>query len=180
MVVKLWIKDKSPKALIEELRIKVNPNATLWDAFNDYSAPASNDYFIYQKINLACSNTFFGFNDDAGSLSYEEQESFAHQKFEDYKKEISELLKHSPDKNLQPCLNLKNMEANNFWDIYYEFIEANPLMNEFQGHFAAWMGDEKVLFLSLNKEDKELPFHIDLGGLSLSKYKEILEKYNGI
>ncbi len=53
-------------------------------------------------------------------------------------------------------------------------------MYEFEGDFVVWKGDGKVLFLSMNKEDKELPYTIQLGGLTFDKYNEILEKYNKI
>ncbi len=136
------------------------------------------DDFIYPKYPLAFSTTFYGFNGDAGNLSYEEQEQFAQEKFKEYEDEISSLLNQEPHSELLP--KKIDFEDNSTWDKYYELSEGNPFMYEFDGAFSIWKKDNKVLFLSMNKEDKELPYEIAIGGLVLSKYSEILNKYNSI
>jgi hypothetical protein len=139
------------------------------------------DDFIYPRFPLACSTTFYGFGGDGGNLSYKEQEEIVNKQFEQYKIEISELLNQQPDNTLQPKLDYTKLDANeNLETIYWELIETNPFMHEFEGHFVAWKGTKEVMFLSVNKEDKELPYEIIIGGLTLSKYYEILEKYNSI
>ncbi|WP_298781810.1 hypothetical protein [uncultured Polaribacter sp.] len=139
------------------------------------------DDFIYPRFPLASSTTFYGFNGDGGNLSYEEQEEFVNKKFNQYKVEISELINQQPDKTLQPKLDYTKLHANEDLDtIYWNFIKANPFMHEFEGNFVAWKGTKEVLFLSVSKEDKELPYDIIIGGLTLSKYYNILKKYNSI
>lgn len=138
------------------------------------------DDFDYPRIPLAYSNTFYGF-DDAGNLSYQEQEEYAKKKFEQYRDEISELLTQKPDNALQPKLDDVKLNTNKELEVaYWQTIETNPFMYNFEGYFAVWKGEEKVLFLSVLREDKELPYEIHLGGLSLEKYSEILNTFNNI
>lgn len=139
------------------------------------------DDFIYPRLPLACSTTFYDFNGDGGNLSYEEQETFVNQLFERYKNEISELLNQQPDASLQPHIDYKKLDKHEHLEtLYWETIETNPFMYEYEVFFAAWKGNDKVMFLSVNHEDKELPYEINLGGLSLDKYEEILAKFNAI
>ena len=139
------------------------------------------DNFMYQQIDLAISDTFFG-DDDAGAMAYEEQEKLALEKFEHLKAEISEILNQSPDPQLHPhSIDTSKMDSDDFdWGAYYQAMEVNSFAHEFDGVFTAWKGDGKVLFLSAMKEDKELPYQITLGGLSLDKYNEVLASYNEI
>ena len=190
--MKFWIDEKSPKQIFEEFMKAKNSNLTIWDIFANYNPNYRNhsqnktdeeyiDEFDYPIIDLAYSNTFYGFNDDAGNLLYEEQEEFANKKFEQYKNEISELLKENPDDKLQPKLDYRKLDENDNLDsLYWNNMETNPFMHEFEGKFAAWKREQKVLFLSMTKEDKELPYDIHLGGLSKEKYSEILNKFNNI
>ena len=139
------------------------------------------DDFIYPRFPLACSTTFYGFNGDGGNLSSEAQEEFVNKQFEQYKIEISELLNQQPDNTLQPQLDYTKLDANEDLEtIYWETIETNPFMHEFEGKFIAWKGIKEVLFLSVCKEDQGLPYQIIIGGLTLDKYYKILEKYNSI
>ncbi|WP_299362006.1 hypothetical protein [Winogradskyella sp.] len=140
------------------------------------------DDFIYPIFPLAFSTFFYGFNGDGGNLSCEEQEEIVNEKFEHYKDEISALLKQKPDDILQPeKLDYGKINTNEeLMDIFLESLKMNPFMHEFGGNFAAWKDREKVLFLSVSKEDKELPYEINIGGLTLKKYSEILNKYNNI
>ncbi|MGD1843740.1 MAG: hypothetical protein ACFB0B_23030 [Thermonemataceae bacterium] len=134
--------------------------------------------FVYPQIALAYSTTFYGF-DDAGHLSYHVQERLANERFRQYEQEISMLLGKIPDKHLQPrSLDYNIMQQEEQWCIYEDFTKVHPFTFEFEGRFTAWEGNGKVLFLSMRKEDKELPYIIDLGALTLDKYEEILEKYH--
>lgn len=191
MTTKFWIEEKSPKKFFEEFLKQKNSNLTFWDIFTNYSPYYRNqnqrefdeediDEFDYPRINFAYSNTFYN-HDDAGQLTYDEQEDFAKNKFEQYKNEISELLKQKPDDKLNPKLDYRKLDANeNLENVYWALMETNPFMHEFEGNFAAWKNKEKILFLSITKEDKELPYEINLAGLTTKKYNEILDKFNKI
>lgn len=183
------IKGEYSKEKVEEIlqnfemmwSIPTGKNETEYKETEEDKADIEIDDFIYPRFPLACSTIFFGFNGDGGNLSYEEQEEFVNKQFEQYKIEISELLNQQPSNTLQPKLDYLKLNTNeNLETIYLELIETNPFMCEFEGKFTAWKGEEKVLFLSVSKEDKELPYEINIGGLTLGKYYEILEKYNGI
>lgn len=190
MTTKFWIEEKSPNQFFEEF-LKRNKNncLTLWDIFTNYNPYYRNqkkideeymDEFDYPRINLAYSNTFYD-DDDAGNLTYEKQEEFANKKFEQYKNEISELLRQKPDNELSPKIDYRKLDTNeNLESIYWDTIETHPFMHEFDGDFAAWKNNEKILFISTTKEDKELPYEIYLGGLTTKKYSEILDKFNKI
>lgn len=129
---------------------------------------------IWPELGLAYSQGFYGF-DDADNLSYEEQEKQAKLKYEEFKDELSELLGQEPDKTLLPEVKERSDEL---WDTYLELAESNPFLYEFENEFAVWNGKDKVLFLILRKEDKELPYAIVLGGMALAEYQEILKLYN--
>lgn len=182
------IKGEYSKEKVEEIlqsfeimwSTQTSPNAEEYGGTEE-EADNEIDDFIYPRYPLACSTTFFGFNGDGGNLSYEEQEEFVNKQFEQYKVEISELLNQQPDNTLQPKLDYTKLDADkDLKAIYWESIETNPFMHEFEGSFTAWKGNERVLFLSVSKEDKELPYEIIIGGLTSRKYYEILEKYNSI
>lgn len=185
MKTKFWIEEKSLKQFFTEFTKTQNTNATLWDIFTSYKPRYIEDeyyeeYFDYSMLGLAYSNTFFD-DKDAGSLTYEERERFALNKFEQYKNEISELLNQNSDEKLQPKLDYKKLDSNKeLEDDYWNLIELNPFMHEFEGNFAVWKNEDKVLFLSVTKEDKELPYEIHLGGLTFDKYIELLEIFNNI
>ena len=190
MKAKFWIEEKSPLQVFEEFIKSKNSNLTLWNVFTNYNPIYREDKrkydgedieeFDYPTIDLAYSNTFYDFN-DAGYLSYEEQEEFANKKFVEYKNEISDLLKQDLDDKLLPKLDYTKLNANDeLENQYWLSIETNPFMHNFEGDFAVWKGEEKVLFLSVLKEDKELHYEIHLGGLTLEKYSEILKKFNKI
>jgi hypothetical protein len=183
------IKGEYSKEKVEEIlqnfemmwSIQTGKNETEYEETEEDKADIEIDDFIYPRLPLACSTTFYGFNGDGGNLSYEEQEEFVNKQFEQYKSEISELLNQQPDKTLQPKLDYIKLDTDEDLEITYkESLETNPFMHEFKGNFVAWKGTEEVLFLSVSKEDKELPYEIIIGGLTLSKYYEILEKYNSI
>ncbi|WP_291870426.1 hypothetical protein [Maribacter sp.] len=191
MITKFWIEEKSPNQFYKEFLEQKKNNLTLWSVFANYSPNYRNqnqrdldkegmDEFDYPRINLAYSNTFFGF-DDAGDLSYEQEEELANKKFEQYKNEISELLKQKSDDELSPKLDYRKLDANeNLENIYWDAMAENPFMHEFEGNFAVWKKKEKILFLSMTKEDRELPYEINLGGLTTKKYNEILNEFNKI
>ena len=183
------IKGEYSKEKVEEIlqnfemmwSIPTGKNETEYEEAEEDETDIEIDDFIYPRFPLACSTTFYGFNGDGGNLSYEEQEEFVNKQFEQYKSEISELLNQQPDNTLQPKLDYTKLDADKDLEaIYWETIETKPFMHEFEGNFAAWKGKEKVLFLFVSKEDKELPYEINIGGLTSSKYYEILEKYNSI
>ena len=138
------------------------------------------DTFFYPQINLAISTTFYGFNGDGGEIPYEEQEKISHEKFKQYQNEISKILGQNPNNELLPKLDFKKIETNSLWETYDTYTEANPFTYEFEGDFVAWKRNDKVLFLSVKKEDKELPYEINLGGLDYNKYREVVETYNNI
>ena len=136
------------------------------------------DDFIYPSLCLALSTTFYGFNGDGGNLSYELREELAQEKFKEYEAELSVLLVQKPDTSLLPQrFPLSGDEA---WNKFIDLIESNPFMNEFDGAFTIWRKEDKVMFLSMTKEDKELPYEIRIGGLSVEKYKQIVNLYNHI
>ncbi|MEM9983377.1 MAG: hypothetical protein AAF734_12845, partial [Bacteroidota bacterium] len=134
--------------------------------------------FVYPHLTLAYSTTFYGFN-DAGHLPCQVQERLANERFRQYEQEISMLLGKIPDKHLQPrSLDYSIIQQEEQWCIYEDFTKAHPFTFEFEGYFTAWEGNKKVLFLSMRKEDKELPYIIELGVLTLNKYEELLDKYH--
>ncbi|GAB1858357.1 hypothetical protein MHTCC0001_31940 [Flavobacteriaceae bacterium MHTCC 0001] len=132
---------------------------------------------IYPQVSLAFSDTFYGFN-DAGNLSFEEQERIANEKFEVYKVEITDMLQQLSNPELQPSTNSNLNDAQ--WDAYFAFAEANLQAYVFDGRIAVWNDIHRVLYLSMTKEDKELPYEIKLGGMLLEDYKMLLQKYNTI
>ncbi len=137
------------------------------------------DAFDFPQMELAYSDSFFGI-DDAGDLPFEEQERLAQDKYASYQNDISELLGQQPDVALQPkdLHALKVEEEDVDWGKYYSFFDANPFAYVIDGTFLVWRGKNEVLFLSMKKEDKELPYSICLGGLSLEKYMQVLNAYN--
>lgn len=147
------------------------------DDFEEEPVVKIND-FEYPTYPLAYSTTFFGF-DDGGNLTYERQEQFAREKFKQYEAEICDLLNLTPDTNLLPksFVDYNNDED---WVKFSRLCEENPFMLVFHGDFTIWKNDNKVLFLSMSKEDKELPYDISIGGLTLHKYAEMLSMYNNI
>lgn len=154
----------------------LNDNVEAFDNNEIDEDTTETDDFYYPNYTLAYSNTFFGFNGDAGDLSYEEQEKTAQKKFKQYEEEISALLNQKVDTELLPKrLDLQDESDD---DAYFELVEKNPFFHEFEGDFSIWQNDNKVLFLSMTKEDKELPYEIKIGGLTLLKYKEVLNVYN--
>lgn len=189
MKAKFWLEEKSPKQIFEAFVKTEKSNATFWEIMGNYNPKyykdkdPDRDNFSYPLETLTSSNTFYGFNNDAGTLnlSYDEEEHIVSEKFEHYKTEISALLNQKPDSALQPKLDYKKLNTNQeLEENYWELIETNPFMYEFEGHFTAWKNEKNVLFLSVMKEDKELPYEIQLGGLDLDKFTEILEKFNSI
>ncbi len=179
-----WVENNSPKFLYEEFIKKENPEATFWDVFLEYGHEERKgtepgvEEFDYPLVALAFSDTFFGL-DDAGHLSYEEQEKQANFLFEDYKKEISELIGLEPDKSLQPePIKTVIFEDDKKYDVFADYTDKIPFSFDFEGGFCAWESEGRVLFISLTHEDKELPYQIYIGGLDLKKYLSILNPYN--
>lgn len=189
MKAKFWLEEQSIKDIFETLKKTKNLNATLWDLFSNYnpkyyedSDPELKDFYFPEE-SLALSDTFYGFNNDAGTLnlSYEEEQEIVTQKFEVYKNEISELINQEPDPSLQPHLDYEKLDTNEELEFrYWDLIETNPFMHEFESNFCAWKNKDNVLFLSVTKDDNELPYYIHLGGLALVNFTEILDEFNSI
>ena len=189
MAIEFWKDEMRPTQLLGQLLENVKSDATLWDIFERYEplpveGESGNDIqqldgdFLYARLTLVYSDTFFGF-DDSGHLSYEEQEARANQKFEEYTVEISGLLQLQPDSALMPKpLDCEKLDRENGWDAYDDFFETYSLAHELEGPLSAWQCDNKVLFLTMGKEDKELPYELSLCGLSFKHYRRVLEKYN--
>ncbi|MDC8004773.1 hypothetical protein POV27_11980 [Aureisphaera galaxeae] len=198
MKTSFWIEEKSPQQFFETIIQRGNRKATLWDVFRNY-APMYNhlkhvdllgmsragvemiaDDFIYPQIVLSYSDTFYG-SQDAGNLTYEEQHAAVSRTFKNYKREITELLGQQPDKSLHPKpLRPESLKDQTHWDMYDTLFMQIPFLHEFEGQYTVWKGDRKVLFLSVRKEDNELPYDVVLGGLELDKYQEVLTVYNGL
>ncbi len=135
------------------------------------------DNVIYPQVHLAFSDTFYGDN-DAGNISYKEQEQIANEKFEACKAEICSLLAQQPNEALQP--KSSGTFNDKQWDAYFDFTEKHAMANELSNQFSIWNDDTRVLFLTMQKEDKELPYEIKLVGMPLEDYKKLLESYNAI
>jgi len=178
---KFWIQEKSPKQFFLELVALDQSYTEFWDIINTLETEIESYDFDYPRYTLAFSTTFYGFNNDGGNLSYEEQNECVTSKFNEYKNQISDLIKQNPDEALLPKIDYERLFNNQELEsVYWEIIEMNPFMREFEGKFAAWKKNNKVLFLSVTKEDKELPYEISVGGLALEKYTEMLHKFNSI
>ncbi|HBK70480.1 MAG TPA: hypothetical protein DDZ39_02285 [Flavobacteriaceae bacterium] len=133
------------------------------------------DDFDYPTLELAYSNTFYDEN-DCGYMDYKEIEQKVSKKFTQYKKKISELLNQEPSRELQP---LQPKEySDEFWNLSIDFTEKNSFSHIFNVNLAVWKKKNNVLFLYTYHEDKELPYLINIGGLTLEKYKETLSQYN--
>lgn len=135
------------------------------------------DNVIYPQVHLAFSDTFYDEN-DAGNMPYKTQERIANEKFEVYKAEICSLLAQQPNETLQP--KSSSMLSDSQWDAYFDFTEKHVMANEFGNQFTIWNDTTRVLFLTMQKEDKELPYEIKLVGMPLEDYKMLLEGYNTI
>jgi len=132
---------------------------------------------IYPQIDLAFSDTFYDDN-DAGNIPYKKQERIANEKYENFKAEITELLQQPPNTDLQP--KFFGHLSDSQWDTYFTFAEAHPQAYEFNEQFAVWSNINKVLYLTMIKEDKETPYEIKLGGMPLEDYKTLVAGYNAI
>lgn len=161
---------------------EVNPNIG-HDMDNDFkedfekeleTAQDLQEAYFWPEINLAHSQTFYGFN-DAGHLSYQAQETLAEQKYNAYVSQITQLLAMSPHEDFFP-VNF-NISIDNY-DVFEAFASQYHLAYEFEHKFTIWKGNDRVLFLILRREDKELPYQIVLGGMMLQEYATILNKYN--
>lgn len=129
---------------------------------------------IWPELGLAYSQTFYGF-DDAGSISYEAQEAKAVLKYQQFIDEVSELLGQEPDVRLLP----KQLDlTEDIWEEFVDFAKKLPILFYFENSLTVWNGKDKVLFLTLRKEDKELPYEIVLGGMNMDAYKTFLNAYN--
>lgn len=76
MKIKFWTEEKSPKQFFLELVALDKSYTEFWDIINTLETEIEPDDFDYPRYTLAFSTTFFGFNNDGGNLSYEEQEEF--------------------------------------------------------------------------------------------------------
>ena len=132
----------------------------------------------WPRLTLAYSTTFFS-DKDGGNIDCDEREATVRQKFEDYKSQVTDLLNQSPASDLQPLpVTPEHMDNEKALHAFYDTIDENNFFYVLGNDFSIWQSDDKVFFLYLEKEDKELPYEIVLGGMLLADYQPMLDGYN--
>ena len=173
-----WIEERPISEMITQLLESEKELTSLWDFVKQHNKKSrkQKDYFTYP---LAYSNTFYGF-DDAGNIPYEEQEKEALEKFNQYKEELSLLLEKQPNQPIKLPIDFEEIETDEGWEAYYAFQDEHPIVYELEGDVSIWSNEKSVLLLSMNKEDKELPFEIHLAGITLGYFNTVVNEYQKI
>ena len=175
---------EDPKQREEIIRLNTRrPMEAYYEMIYSLEELKASDPFRYHKITLTMSMDFLGIFGDIAVIPHEGREKVAQEKFEQYSTEISNALDQlpDPDPSLQPRqLDFTRIDVNFEYD---KLVKRIPFVWQLGGKISIWKDKERMIFLSMDKigERRETSrYLINMGGLTLKKYREVLEKYNAI